>query len=81
MLAFLNTEMQNLLEWKAHKTSEDIIVKKSTQPIIESGKKTVSVDDFILLKVLGKGSFGKVLLVKKKDDRKIYAMKCLKKQV
>eukprot|EP01084_Bolivina_argentea_P106579 190688_1 len=38
------------------------------------------VDDFTLLKVLGKGSFGKVLLVRKKDDNKIFAMKCLKKQ-
>jgi len=38
------------------------------------------VDDFVLLKVLGKGSFGKVLLVRKKDDAAIFAMKCLKKQ-
>lgn len=34
----------------------------------------------MLLKVLGKGSFGKVLLVKKKDDSQVYAMKQLRKQ-
>ena len=42
--------------------------------------KNLSVDDFILLKVLGKGSFGKVLLVRKKDNLNVFAMKCLKKQ-
>eukprot|EP00475_Leptophrys_vorax_P005233 TRINITY_DN1316_c0_g1_i1.p1 TRINITY_DN1316_c0_g1~~TRINITY_DN1316_c0_g1_i1.p1 ORF type:complete len:536 (-),score=158.35 TRINITY_DN1316_c0_g1_i1:35-1642(-) len=42
-------------------------------------KKTVTVDDFDLLKVLGRGSFGKVLQVRKKDTGVIYAMKVLKK--
>jgi serine/threonine protein kinase len=35
--------------------------------------------DFNLLKVIGKGSFGKVMLVLKKDDNRIYAMKVLQK--
>jgi tRNA A-37 threonylcarbamoyl transferase component Bud32 len=39
----------------------------------------LSVDDFDLLKVIGKGSFGKVMQVRKKDSGKIYAMKVLKK--
>lgn len=29
---------------------------------------------------MGKGSYGKVLLVKKNDDQKVYAMKILKKK-
>lgn len=33
-----------------------------------------------LLKMIGKGSFGKVLLVRKKDDNQIFAMKILKKE-
>lgn len=37
-------------------------------------------DDFELLNVIGKGSFGKVMQVKKKDDGKIYAMKVLRKE-
>ena len=41
---------------------------------------SLTVDDFELLKVVGKGSFGKVMQVKKKDDGKVYAMKILKKQ-
>jgi serum/glucocorticoid-regulated kinase 2 len=34
---------------------------------------------FDILKVIGKGSFGKVLLVRKKDDGKVYALKTLQK--
>ena len=42
--------------------------------------KKFTVNDFTTLKVIGKGSYGKVLLVKKNDDNKIYAMKILKKK-
>jgi len=38
------------------------------------------LDDYTLLKVLGKGSFGKVLLVRKKSNHKLYAMKVLRKE-
>ena len=41
---------------------------------------SLSVDDFDLLKVIGKGSFGKVMQVRKRDNGKIYAMKVLKKE-
>eukprot|EP00771_Trimastix_marina_P003883 gnl/Trimastix_PCT/595.p1 GENE.gnl/Trimastix_PCT/595~~gnl/Trimastix_PCT/595.p1 ORF type:complete len:494 (+),score=161.86 gnl/Trimastix_PCT/595:57-1484(+) len=40
----------------------------------------ISLRDFELLRVVGKGSFGKVLQVRKKTDQKIYAMKILKKR-
>ena len=40
----------------------------------------MSIDDFSILKVIGKGSYGKVLLVKKNNDQKVYAMKVLKKK-
>ncbi len=40
----------------------------------------MSIDDFAIKKVIGKGSYGKVLLVVKNDDKKIYAMKILKKK-
>ncbi|GMM46374.1 putative protein kinase [Pichia kluyveri] len=41
--------------------------------------KPLSIDDFELLKVIGKGSFGKVMQVKKKDTGKIYALKSIRK--
>lgn len=40
---------------------------------------TMTIDDFTLLKLIGKGSYGKVMLVKKKDDGIIYAIKALRK--
>ena len=45
------------------------------------GKKTkFSMEDFTIIRVLGKGAFGKVMLVRCKDDNVIYAMKSLSKQ-
>ena len=42
--------------------------------------KKMTVNDYTTLKVIGKGSYGKVLLVKKNDDNKVYAMKISKKK-
>ena len=41
---------------------------------------SLSMDDFQPLKLVGKGSFGKVILVKYFNNNKIYAMKILKKE-
>ena len=40
----------------------------------------LTIDDFTVIKVVGKGSYGKVLLVKKNDDSATLAMKVLKKK-
>lgn len=42
--------------------------------------KKLGVEDFDLLALIGKGSFGKVMQVRKKDTGKIYAMKVLDKK-
>lgn len=39
----------------------------------------LTVDDFEPLKIIGKGAFGEVRLVQKKDTGHIYAMKILRK--
>lgn len=44
------------------------------------GKKKLTPDDFVFMTVLGEGSFGKVMQVRKKDNQQLYAMKVLKKQ-
>ena len=43
--------------------------------------KNVGVDDFKLIKVIGRGSYGKVCLVQFKQTNDLYAMKSLKKDV
>lgn len=40
---------------------------------------TITIEDFNLLKVLGRGAFGKVMLVEKKDTREVFALKSLRK--
>lgn len=51
-------------------------VKIEYQP---NQNKHLSIEDFDLLKVVGKGSFGKVMQVKKFDTQRIYALKTLRK--
>jgi p70 ribosomal S6 kinase len=41
----------------------------------------IGMDHFDIVKVVGRGSFGKVYLVRKKDDGKVFAMKTLKKDM
>lgn len=46
-----------------------------------TGPQTAKLEDFLLLKTVGKGSFGKVVQVRRKDDENVYAMKILKKEM
>jgi RAC serine/threonine-protein kinase len=41
----------------------------------------VGMEDFDMKKVIGRGAFGKVMLVQKKSDKKLYAMKILSKDM
>ncbi|KAG1052365.1 hypothetical protein G6F46_001403 [Rhizopus delemar] len=43
------------------------------------GLKKVTIDDFEILKLLGRGAYGKVMLCRHKESNRLYAMKVLKK--
>mmetsp|Transcript_1258 Transcript_1258/g.3937 ORF Transcript_1258/g.3937 Transcript_1258/m.3937 type:complete len:390 (-) Transcript_1258:150-1319(-) len=64
-------------------TEEDVEVNvKLDERYTSFMGKPLSVEDFQLLKVLGRGSFGKVMLCRKKDEGSngpLYAMKTLRK--
>ena len=61
---------------------DDTPQRKRAMTTTWSGKATnVGPDDFELIKVIGRGSFGKVMMVRKNDGSpKVYAMKILRKK-
>lgn len=44
-------------------------------------KQTARLQDFIITKLIGKGAFGKVYLVRHRTSGRVYAMKCIRKDV
>ena len=60
------------------KISGEIYLKMRFQT---TDKKHYGPDDFQVLKLIGKGTFGQVYQVRKKDTQRIYAMKVLSKKV
>ncbi|EPB65685.1 hypothetical protein ANCCEY_15248, partial [Ancylostoma ceylanicum] len=59
--------------------SEEEPAAKPSKPAGAGG--TVTIQDFSFIKVLGKGSFGKVMLAERKGSDEVYAIKILKKDV
>ncbi|POM62423.1 AGC protein Kinase [Phytophthora palmivora] len=47
---------------------------------LSAGKQNVALQDFKMIQVIGRGSFGKVVLVGHKTTKKLYAMKILSKE-
>lgn len=47
----------------------------------KKGREIAKFSDFTLLRVVGKGTFGKVFQVIHRTTRKLYAMKCIRKDV
>jgi serine/threonine kinase 38 len=52
-------------------------VERKQEPVVK--QKKLSVVDFESIKLIGRGAFGEVHVVRKKDSKKIYAMKTMRK--
>jgi serine/threonine protein kinase len=62
--------------------SEEHGFREASQTLYaRAGDKKVGLQDFLIKKVIGRGSFGKVFLVEKKGSKQVYAMKSLRKDV
>ena len=75
--------LEKFLDQEKNENVRKTELRKRTTMLFKKNKKEVKelcIDDFELLKVLGRGAFGKVILAQKRDSKKIYAIKILKKQ-
>ncbi|CAK87907.1 unnamed protein product (macronuclear) [Paramecium tetraurelia] len=62
-------------------TEERLQTRAKTSTLYAKQKgEVVTIDDFDLIKVLGRGAYGKVMLVEKKSDKQYYAMKSIRKE-
>ncbi|XP_062850956.1 protein kinase C eta type [Trichomycterus rosablanca] len=74
------TIKRNSLSVAGVESSRRVSMKESESPEKEKVR-TLHVTDFTLLQVLGKGSFGKVMLARLNGSDRVFAVKVLKKDV
>jgi len=77
---FLVAESENEMNKWIESVRQSINGGKAAANGTTGQTKRIGVQDFDLLNVIGKGSFGKVLQVRKKDTGRIFAMKVLNKK-
>ena len=66
--------------YSSYRPFEPSDIPAALQPSSDFAVSAIGLDDFELLTVLGKGSYGKVLQVRKKDSGQLYAMKVMRKE-
>lgn len=75
-MSMTSEQFKNYTNERNLKKIED---SKNTVTLISSDGKQLTENDFEIIKVLGRGAFGKVILTQKKDDGELYAVKIMNK--
>ncbi|XP_042191318.1 protein kinase C theta type [Callorhinchus milii] len=68
------------IAWETPREEGSLSVS-TTEETLKSSDRRMTIDDFLLHKMLGKGSFGKVFLAELKGKDEFFAIKALKKDV
>merc|ERR1719427_1321221 len=59
---------------------KQVLLQRAREKRKKQKKKKVTVEHFTTVRIIGKGAFGEVRVVKKKDDNEVYAMKTMLKK-
>ena len=78
---FINKNLKEIQGVESTIDPKEELKRKNTIFSKHKTEKAVELDDFQIMKVLGRGSFGKVCLVQYKKTKEYFAMKSLKKDV
>ncbi|KAL6944302.1 Serine/threonine-protein kinase [Hanseniaspora osmophila] len=79
-IEFENNLQNHYQDWSDERKYRELTnLGKKESHFLRLRRTRLSLDDFKTVKVIGKGAFGEVRLVQKKDTGKIYAMKTLLK--
>merc|ERR1719419_1445248 len=65
-----------------NKAKKNLLAKHIAQEnqYAKEGRKKYKITDFDCIKTIGRGAFGEVRVVRKKDDNKVYALKMMRKK-
>ena len=72
---------ETLLDFEKNIRNQIAFDNSYTSNMYPKESQKITKNDFDNIKLIGKGSFGKVLLVRKKSNQKLYAMKVLEKSL